>query len=355
MTSDYSDFERRAPQLEGPSVFEEESALIRKLNAEKLNAACPWHDRIFDAEEIPFGQHGVFNPSCVVENDEVLVIARAEHSEATWHGRFISEKATPSIARMTVNGNSFRFNSSLKPISSGMPSPCRAEDWRLFKYQGEVWTNFTTYFFYNEGWPMKDVKSRTCLGRLEGEHIRFIREMEIPGSMTDEEKNWNFFEHDGRMKFIYSIEPFRVFTCDTNGNIQGEQIHPLKLGRRAPKFLANSTNPILVDMPEFGEVYLMLYHYFIDPLAGVGGTRNRTYYQFILLFDKHDLHPIAHTYRPVLAGGMGATEGRHDNVLYASGCFQKGDDLYVLAGEGDTHSRVYRMSLPVISQHMTRI
>ena len=108
-------------------------------------------------------------------------------------------------------------------------------------------------------------------------------------------------------------------------------------------------------MPKYGELYIMLYHYFIDPLAGVGGTRNRTYYQFIPLFDKEDLHPIAYTYRPVLAGGMGMTEGRHDNVLYASGCFQKGDDLYVLAGAGATHSRIYRMSLPVISENLTEL
>lgn len=355
MISDHSDFERRAPQVGEPSVYEEESAHIRKLNAEKLNACCLWHDRIFDAEEVSFGQHGVFNPSCVVEGDEVIVIGRAEHSEATWHGRFISEKATPFITRMSVNGSSFNLNSPLTPISSGMPSPCRPEDWRLFKYQGETWTNFTTYFFYNEGWPMQDVKSRTCLGRLEGEHIRFVREMEIPGPMTDEEKNWNFFEHEGQMKFIYSIEPFKIFTCDTNGDITHEQTHPLSIERRTPKFLANSTNPILVDMPGFGETYLMMYHYFIDPLAGVGGTRNRTYYQFILLFDKQDLHPVAYTYRPVLAGGMGKTQGRHDNVLYASGCFQKGDDLYVLAGEGDTHSRMYRLSLPIIADNLVTI
>lgn len=353
MTSDHIEFERRAPQLEGPSVYDDESAIIRKLNAEKLNAACTWHDRIFDADEIPFGRHGVFNPSCVIDGDDVLVIGRAEHSEATWHGRFICDKATPFLTRMQVEGNSFRFTQYPKPITSGMPSPVRAEDWRLFKYQGETWTNFTSYFFYNDGWPQKDVKSRTCLGKLDGEHVRFIKEMEIPGHMNDEEKNWNFFEHKGQMKFIFSIEPFRIFTCDTEGTIIDEQIHPIDIKRRSPKFLANSTNPILVNMPKYGELYMMLYHYFIDPLAGVGGTRNRTYYQFILLFDKEDLHPIAHTYRPVLAGGMGLTEGRHDNVLYASGCFQKGDDLYVLAGEGDTHSRIYRLSLPVISENLT--
>ncbi len=355
MTSDRIEFERRAPQLEGPSVFDEETAIIRKLNAEKLNASCLWHERLFDAEECSFGQHGVFNPSCVTDGDDVLTIVRAEHSEATWYGRFISEKATPCLARFKVNGNSFSISEYLKPINSGMPSPCRAEDWRLFRYKTEIWTNFTTYFFYNEGWPMKDVKSRTCLGKLEGGNIRFIREMEIPYPMTDEEKNWNFFEHDGQMKFIYSIEPFRIFTCDTNGTIINEKTHPLTIERRTPKFLANSTNPILVNMPGFGEAYLMMYHYFIDPLAGVGGTRNRTYYQFILLFDKYDLHPIAYTYRPVLAGGMGLTGGRHDNVLYASGCFQKGDDLYVLAGEGDTHSRIYRLSLPIVSDNLRLI
>lgn len=347
--------QRTPPTSGGSNTFSEESALIRKLNAEKFNKSVVFNKRIFDIDQASFGTHGIFNPSCVYDGKEVTVIARAESSEATWHGRFITDKATPCISKMKVATNRVTFSSMHQPLSTGMPSPCRPEDWRLFTYKGETWTNFTNYFFYNDGWPQRDVKSRTCLGKIDGNHIRFIKEMEINGPMNNEEKNWVFFEHDGKMKFIYSIEPWQVYTCDDNGNVIDGISMPLNVPRRAPKFLANSTNPILVKTQKWGEVYLMFYHYFVDPLANMGGTRNRTYYQFILIFDKTTLKPIAHTYRPVMGGGMGVTEGRHDNVIYTSGAFARGKSLYALCGEGDTFSQLYRLSMPTIEEGLVEL
>ena len=59
------------------------------------------------------------------DGNEVTVIARAEHSEATWHGRFITDKATPCISKMKVATNKVTFSSMHQPLSTGMPSPCR--------------------------------------------------------------------------------------------------------------------------------------------------------------------------------------------------------------------------------------
>lgn len=333
MTQEYH---REPPVYPEASSVMEETRAIRTLRASNFSCSKVTR-RIFSPEEASFGRHGVFNPSCAWDGEKALVIARAEHSEATWSGRFITEKATPCLSEMRIENGEPVFSYRHKPIKTGMPSPVRSEDWRLFTYKGETWTNFTTYFFLNDGWPQKDVKARTCLGKLDGDRIRFINEMSIP-ECTDEEKNWVFFEHEGKLKFIYSIEPWRIFTCDDNGEIQGEFKHDLSIKREVPKFLANSTNPVLVNTQTHGECYMLLYHYFIDPLANAGGTRNRIYYQFILFFDKNTLMPLSHTYRPVLMGGLN-TQGRHDNVLYASGAFQCGEDICVLSGEGDYYSR----------------
>lgn len=332
-----------------------ESKIIRTLNAEKLSAIS-YNQRIFDPRQASFGRHGIFNPSCVWDGKKATIIARAEHSEATWHGRFIIDKATPCLSEMRITPTGqVVFDSMHVPISTGMPSPCRPEDWRLFHYKGDIWTNYTTYFFYNDGWPQKDVMSRTCLGKLDGNNIRFIKEMQINDTMNSEEKNWVFFEHQGKMKFIYSIEPWRIFTCDDNGNVQEELRIETKIPRRANKFLANSTNPVLVETESFGECYLLIYHYFLDPLAEMGGTRNRTYFQFMLFFDKDTLKPLAHTYRPFLGGGMGITQGRHDNVIYCSGAFQRGDAIYVVAGEGDTYSQLYVVPLDKIEPNLKKL
>tara|TARA_B100000963_G_C22635543_1_gene677387 strand:- start:1107 stop:2162 length:1056 start_codon:yes stop_codon:yes gene_type:complete len=344
---------RKPPEHPGASYFAEKSALIRKLDAEKLNACVIYNDEMFEPEQSKHGSFGIFNPSCVQNGNKVGIIARAEHSEATWHGRFLTDKATPLWSEAIVSDR-LHFNMLHKPMSPGMPSAVRSEDWRLFKYNNEVWSNFTTYFFLNDGWPQKDVKARTCIGKLDsGYHIRFIKEMELP-LMADEEKNWVFFEHNGKAKFIYKLEPMTICECDSDWNVKSTEVYPLYFDRRSEhSFIANSTNPILLTLPKWGEVYFMMYHYFLDPYAEMGGSRNRTYYQFAYIFDKNTLKPLAHTYRPVVGGGRG--QGRHNNVIYISGVIDSPEIIHFLAGEGDTYSRVIGVSKSILADNLVKL
>jgi hypothetical protein len=71
------------------------------------------------------------------------------------------------------------------------------------------------------------------------------------------EKNWQFFEHNGQLFFVYSIEPHIVYSYDfaeTKMVAREEHKHGWKLG-----MLRGGTPPILV-----GDRFLSLFHSVLD-------------------------------------------------------------------------------------------
>ena len=330
----------KPPITSGASLYNDQMLLIRTLIAER--AGCSVYDEgLFSAGQSPYGSKAIFNPSCARIGDTIKVIARGERTDATLRGRYITEKAVPLLSEAKL-GDKLSFSSLHKPILDGMPSPLRSEDWRLFAFNGELWTNYTTYFAYNEGMPQEEIYCRTCIGRVTDTSIRFVREMQVD-EMNRLEKNWAFFEHEGKIKFVKSLEPFVIGTCDENGTVVDLVSKTCMLGRTAiGSFVANSTNPILVELPNWGEVYFMVFHLFAQPYGAKGGTRHRTYFQHAFIFDKNDLSPIAYTRQPFLTGGQG--RGRDDNVIYVSGALDSPDVIHLLAGEGDENCRAYGIS-----------
>ena len=349
MNNTYSDGK---PPFSGASLFEDQSLLIRTCLAERLS--CTMYDEpLFTAGDCEHGSKGIFNPSCAKLGNQVKIIARGERTDATLQGRYITEKAVPLLSEATLIDRRINIHSRHKPLIDGMPSPLRSEDWRLFIYNGEFWTNFTIYYAYNPAMPQEIVHCRTCIGKVEDSAIRFVREVHTK-HMNRLDKNWAFFEHDGKMKFVKTLEPFVIGTCDDDGTVIDEYTQDLALGRSAVgSFVANSTNPILLELPTYGEVFFMVFHCFAAPYGDGGGTRQRTYFQHAFIFDKDTLAPVAYTRRPFLCGGSG--RGADDNVIYVSGALDSGELIHLVAGEGDVNSRIYGIQKHLLSQALIEI
>lgn len=310
---------------------------------------------LYEAGIFPHTKHGIINPSCVLTNGNNLkVIYRTEPSEATWTGYLMTDKGVPQIASGRISRKGIILTDP-KPIESGMPLSCRPEDWRLFSHNNRTYVNFTNYFYYDRGWPQKTARCVTALGVLVEGRIQFVREvscnhLNIP--MKKEEKNWVFFSHNDLLYCLYSCEPWIVFRCDDTGKPHEIISADITLPRLGNKFIANSTNPILVNIPKLGSVFLMFVHQYMTPKGK--GSRNRTYYQHILLIDPDTMLPIAWTPYPIVGGGMG-TKGRHDGVIYISGAFTWDNKLYALAGEGDTSCVMFELTLKDLSRWITML
>jgi len=319
----------------------EQAELVTELNKERLDLCSTANISkrpLIKAGAVPHSEEGIFNPSVCATGNEATLIFRAEPTNNTWKGHFLEEKAVPMIATGFVNNDSISLHSEPHPIESGMPMACRPEDWRIFRHRQKTYVNFTNYFYFNNGWPQKIARSRTALGTLEEGRISYIREMDASDhlEMGREEKNWCFFSEEDELFCVYSIEPFVVLHCDALGKVLNKKETFKGLPRRNHKFVANSTNPILVNLDGYGEVYLMFVHQFCTPL---GKSRNRVYYQHALLFSKYGHEPVAFTPKPITGGG--SAEGRHDGVVYFSGALETEDNILVTAGEGDSHSSCY--------------
>lgn len=322
----------------------DERGKISILNGLKLESSKEvTRKRIFSQGDIPEAKQGIFNPSAVFDGSRGKAVFRCEPSAATWRGYWIENKGVPAVADFTVGESGLNFEVP-RPISSGMPLASRPEDWRIFRHLGQDYVSFTNYFYYNKGYPQATVQCRTALGRIEGDKIRFLREMDATNkgvAMNREEKNWTFFSYNGELFCIYSIEPFIVFRCTNDGEIIETSIRQTDLPRFGNRYIAQSCNPILLNIPELGgDVFAMFVHQFYSPHGR--GTRNRTYYQHLFIFCPREMRPLAWSCLPIVGGGLDI-EGRHNGVAYVSGMFEHNGTIYATAGEGDAHSVVYSL------------
>jgi predicted GH43/DUF377 family glycosyl hydrolase len=302
---------------------------------------------------IESSKHGVFNPTCCYHNGMVHSLIRSEPNDKTWQGHFLADKAVPLYAESEIRNKTIQLD-GIRAIETGMPAACRPEDWRLFSHNGTLYTNFTNYFYYNKGYPQKQTMSRTALGMVSDDGIIFLRELDASSQleMQREEKNWVFFSENRELFCVYSVEPFVVLNCDSTGRVKRAMTQNIKLPRLGNRYIANSTNPILVKLAGMGSVYLMFVHQYFTPIGD--GQRNRTYYQHALIFSQNDHRPIAWTPKPI-AGGGSHLEGRHNGVVYFSGALEDKNDILVMEGEGDSHSSQYTIPKQEIIDNLQAI
>jgi hypothetical protein len=85
----------------------------------------------------------------------------------------------------------------------------RKEDMRLFTHQGVLCGSFTH--------AACDIVVRICQFNND---LTVKKEIDFKMKTGRWEKNWQFFEYNGRLLFVYSINPHKVYECDWDGNVK---------------------------------------------------------------------------------------------------------------------------------------
>lgn len=181
----------------------------------------------------------------------------------------------------------------LGPMGLPTPDDCELEDCRLIAHGGN------TYAAYTEGhYRGPAFVSRQALALL---HPDFTFKRSVPlqfgGNLkptTDagsSEKNWQFFSHEGRMHFTYSLSPHVVVMLGPRGEVTGrhETAPPIHWPHGS---MSGGTPPIRV-----GDRYVSFFHsYTRHP------SRNRRYTMSAYCFEAKAPFGILGITRPLLTG-----------------------------------------------------
>jgi len=267
---------------------------------------------IFRSGELENSDAGVFNPDGIVLPDgNLLTILRKEKNFDAYkqygHGT--------AIAHLLIQSKSAVHSAE---VNVPYIDKARREDFRLFEWNGKIYTNYTkieygrTFICYSEVSPM-------------GGFIQLEKEVVLPISVNAIEKNWAFFSIDKHLYCVYSISPYKIFytvnSCSDWYRCDG--VDEVKIDFFHKSHICNSTNPILVD-----DHYLMWFH-----------TKERgIYYHGAVLFNKDTLQIEYSTKNPIQMKPY--ADGFQKGLIYVSGCIylEETNSIRVFYGEGDSHA-----------------
>ncbi|NER36906.1 MAG: hypothetical protein F6J93_23540 [Oscillatoria sp. SIO1A7] len=270
------------------------------------------------------------NPGVLYRDNKFHLLCRGEPNETVWQGDFLAYQAKPLW--FTLN-NDLTHKESFYLDYSELPSKSRPEDWRLFEYQGKLYSNHSVYMLLDrQEWI---VRSRLGISEidLENQALNLRWMLEPPFEAFDEEKNWSFFMHEGLLMCLYSFEPYIILEIDLERGTT-QKVLEAALNYQwydKGKFIGNSTNLVSWDRDH----YILFIHDFLDPRYEL---RNRTYMQYGTLISKKTLLPTSIIPRPLEIGGD--EPGRHPGVHYTSALVNREDGLYAFYGQGDSHTGV---------------
>ncbi len=270
----------------------------------------------------------IINPGALYQDDEFLLLCRGEPDEMVWFGDFLACQATPLWCTLDAELN---LKDSVSLSYETLPPRSRPEDWRLFEYNGKLYSNHSVYMMLDR--KPSIIRSRPGISEidLQRQTLELCWMLEPPFEPSPEEKNWCFFVHEGVLMCIYSFKPYIILEVDLQ---QGKTRKVLQANLtyewyEKGNFVRNSTNLVSWDHQH----YIMFIHDFLDPQ---NDERNRSYMQYATLISKKTLLPTSIIPEPLVMGGDEL--GRHPGVHYTSSLINQEDGLYAFYGQGDSHT-----------------
>jgi len=206
------------------------------------------------------------------------------------------------------------------------------EDARLFLHNGKIHIAYTEGHYYQS--PTVEIQQLAVLR----EDFTVERVVTIPfGSNTvGREKNWQFFSHDGRLHFVYSIEPHVVVSLDDNYGIDQAYITPPAL--EFP--LRGGTPPVFA-----GSMFVTFPHFHLPH-----PERSRRYAFSALCFSPVPPFAVVGVTDPIVVAS--ANDPTLPNpayphwipiVVFPCGAFSDGKAWHVSAGINDSYDVIFEI------------
>jgi hypothetical protein len=286
--------------------------------------------RILSSGDIQNSLGGIYNPGSILIDKKIYLLARVEPDYGAYSGEVIKYFTTSQHPTMFVYDEIYeKYIDFFELEKEGYPGISRIEDFRIFKYKGEIYSNHTIVI------PFEDsIETKSTISKIDIYNKKIIFD-NIPNILEKKryEKNWVYFSDNDDLYMIYNISPWIIFKKSIDNDWVKIIDVNLNLKWFNDKYLSNSINPI-----DFFDYYLHIFHTKDD---------NYIYSQGFILISKKTLLPEYYTDNYVFIGGH--CKGKNNGVFYIMSCVEdRNGDLLIVYGEGDSNTRVIKYDKHVL-------
>lgn len=282
---------------------------------------------------------GIYNPGALPSSDDgVILMAKGQIChwwDAVGVNADLYDKGAPVVFTLDETLNVKR--SHIVQHLSNFPADDNVayEDFRLFRYDGKIWTNHNVLSLVKRhacAWTVQEAKP--CLSCLDvsAKQLTFLGFPQLDLPIKQIEKNWVYLAHEGNLYLFYSFHPYRVLKLTDRNSLTFTTViaQPMPGKLRdiggIGTMVSFSTNPIDYD----DRHWILLVHQ-VEP-----GRVERCYYHWGVLVEKATLLPCKITAAPLFCG-KGA-RGRKPGIIYVTSVISREVDFVFFSGEGDTYA-----------------
>ncbi len=279
---------------------------------------------------------GIYNPGSVFVNGATHLLVRAEN--APWAVQKSSEiRFFAASAPLLLRLDEVRRITSAVPLAlAGAPDPAghRAEDFRLFQFRGEIFSNHALISL-PEGSAGSDrpldvsqLQTRVGISRLDPVSPAFTwcGSPTIDRPLDRTEKNWAMFADVDRLLLIYSFAPYVVLTAEKWPELSFAPVLETEIampvGDPALAF-RNSVNPVPYDDDHWLHIVHQVYP-------------GKQYVFWAILIDRRSLRPVRASARPLARAWHGCAA----SIIYVCSVIADPAGIRLFAGLDDSSTAV---------------
>lgn len=279
---------------------------------------------------------GLYNPGALVADGTTHLLVRAETApwavQKTSETRYFSS-ASPLLLRIDA-AHRITVAAPLPLVDAPDPAGYRAEDFRLFQFRGEVYSNHAVISREDGGagreQPLQVELLRTRVGvsRLDLATPAFtwcgFPSVDRPLERT--EKNWAMFADNTRLLLLYSFAPYVLLAAENWPGLKFttvlESLCPMPVGDPALAF-RNSVNPVPYDDEHWLHVVHQVYP-------------GKQYVFWAVLLSRRTLRPLRASARPLVRAWHGCAA----SIVYVSSAVVDSTEVKLFAGLDDSTTAV---------------
>jgi len=273
---------------------------------------------------------GVFNPGAIRGRDQTYLLAKADRTP------WVLQKTDESLFFASAQPLLLGLNADHDIVNAdplvveGLPGPGRAEDFRLFRYRDQLFTNHAV-ISHPQPRPVTHrplrlelMQTRIGLSRLDlpAKRLAWCGWPAIHRPLAQTEKNWVFFTDGDQLLLLYSFSPY-VLLCAQNW--PGLDFKTVLETRLDLPFdgdgltLRNSVNPVDYDDDHWLHIVHKVYP-------------GKQYSFWAVLISKQTLQPVRVSARPLVRGWHSASA----SIIYTCAVIVDGAEVSLYAGLDDS-------------------
>ena len=253
---------------------------------------------------------GIFNPAFIKNKNKNYLLCRAETIQELYRKNPFIGKTNPILVELDKDLKTIK---NYKQINiDHNDQNIKLEDFRSFYYDDKSLISCT---YINQ----KNIKTAVCELDIRTKTIKNIHIPELLNFQINKiEKNWSYFEKDGELYLIYSLNPYILFKKINDFNF--EKVYELDYNITFnSNLVSNSINPFL-----YNEHYFHIVH---------TNTGRKTYKHYPVLINKNTLKPEYYSDVPIFEKDN--CYGSYNKVLYLTDYNINIDEITFFFGEGD--------------------